>query len=224
MIPITELNKVQKTVLKNFPTFPHFLSGFSPAQLLVNYSEINTIEESVVKRRVTIEDINIIYNDAEMPAVKYITEWLDFLNRFSNINKHLTETRAVAFMIFKDYKHFYLSDLKIIFEKLMRGEYGPFYGSVDAQRILIGFMQYKIERDIVTRRNKASLQNELESFLDKIKSDVQSEVFAIMKEKYKDLPDDEYFAKRHELMNGMLPQAIKEAREKFITEYENKNK
>lgn len=224
MIPPAELTTMQREILKKYPTYKDFLTDFNPAQLLVNYDEINTIEQSVAKCRMRIADIDVIYADTNRnAAVDYIVKWLDFLNRFSNINKQLTELNSVAYMIYKDYKELYLSDLKIIFEKIMRAEYGPFYGSVDAQRILYGFMQYNIERRILVQKRRVNLEVELEKHLDKVKKDVGNEVFELMKKHgFDKLQGEEYFAKRKELTMELLPKAISEAREKFITEFENK--
>lgn len=224
MIPPAELTQMQRDILKKYPTYKEFLNNFNPAQLLVNYDEINTIEQSVSKRRMRIADIDVIYVDVQRnAAVDYLVKWLDFLNRFSNINKQLTELNSVAYMIYKDYKDMYLSDLKIIFEKIMRAEYGPFYGSVDSQRILYGFMQYGIERKILMQKRRVSLEIELENHIDKVKKDVGTQVFELMKKHgFDQLQGEEYFAKRQELTSELMPKAIAEAREKFLTEYENK--
>lgn len=224
MIPPAELTTMQREILKKYPTYKDFLTDFNPAQLLVNYDEINTIEQSVAKSRMRIADIDVIYADTNRnAAVDYIVKWLDFLNRFSNINKQLTELNSVAYMIYKDYKELYLSDLKIIFEKIMRAEYGPFYGSVDAQRILYGFMQYNIERRILAQKRRVRIETELENHLDKVTKDIDTEVREIMKQpRYAELVGQDYYQKKKELTAERLPKAIAEAREKFLTEYENK--
>jgi hypothetical protein len=168
----------------------------------------------------TIEDINIIYPETEINnSVNYIARWLDFLNKFSNINKQLTELNAVAYMIYKDYKFMYLTDLKIIFEKIMRAEYGPFYGSVDAQRILYGFMQYNLERSILTRKQRDKYNLDLEDHLDKTRNSVSLEILKIMKKDFNDLEGQDYWEKRKDFENKMMPVALKNAREEFLNKY-----
>jgi len=198
------------------------MADFNPAQLLVNYDEINTIEQSTVKPRMRIADIDIIYQDTKRnAAVDYLVKWLDFLNRFSNINKQLTELNSVAYMIYKDYKELYLSDLKIIFEKIMRAEYGPFYGSVDAQRILYGFMQYNTERKILMQKRRVKLEIELENHLDRVRKDVDTDVRILLKER-KEIVGQEYFDILQQMKQERMPKALHDAREKFLIEYENK--
>jgi len=220
MIQFENLTAIQKRTLKLYPNYKLFYNDLSPARLLVAYDNINTIEESIAKPRMTIEDINIIYPETEINnSVNYIARWLDFLNKFSNINKQLTELNAVAYMIYKDYKFMYLTDLKIIFEKIMRAEYGPFYGSVDAQRILYGFMQYNLERSILTRKQRDKYNLDLEDHLDKTRNSVSLEILKIMKKDFNDLEGQDYWEKRKDFENKMMPVALKNAREEFLNKY-----
>ena len=220
MIQFENLTAIQKRTLKLYPNYKLFYNDLSPARLLVAYDNINTIEESIAKPRMTIEDINIIYPETEINnSVNYIARWLDFLNKFSNINKQLTELNAVAYMIYKDYKFMYLTDLKIIFEKIMRAEYGPFYGSVDAQRILYGFMQYNLERSILTRKQRDKYNLDLEDHLDKTRNSVSLEILKIMKKDFNDIEGQDYWEKRKDFENKMMPVALKNAREEFLNKY-----
>lgn len=157
------LTEIQLKTRQSYKTYKEFLQDYKPEQLLVLYDDISTVEKSVAGVRLTIDDVDKVYSSDQFSAgVNYLELWLDFVNRFSNINKPLVETRAVAFMIHNDYKHFHLADLKVIFKNLMIGEYGSFYGSVDAQRILTAFAQY------ASARRKAILETEkdLNRFID----------------------------------------------------------
>ena len=163
------MTPIQLKTQNAYPTYAKFLEYFSPAQLIVQYDDVNTIAKSVtvINKRITLEDINIIYSDAKTDAgVDFVRKWLDFLNKFSNLNKQLTETKAVAYMIYKDYKYFYLTDLKIVFEKIMRCEYGIFYGSVDAPRILGAFINYSQERSATEKSIQGYVQKEMKAYMD----------------------------------------------------------
>lgn len=144
---LNNLTPLQQKTLEAYPAYDKFLKDYNPPQLLAVYDDIKTIGKSVLQQRLSIADVCRIYNTEKFNAgVDYIDKWLQFVNRFSNINKPLTETRTVAFMIYNEFNHLFFSDLKVLFEKLMRGEYGSFYGSVDAQRVLTAFSQYNAQR------------------------------------------------------------------------------
>lgn len=152
------LTPIQQKTLEAYPNYEKFMLDYNPPRLLVVYDDIKTIGKSVMQQRVSIADICAIYNTDKFNAgVDYLEKWLQFVNRFSNINKPLTETRTVAYMIYNEFNGFFFSDLKVLFEKLMRGEYGAFYGSVDAQRILTAFTQYGAQRIPEVKRMYAQI-------------------------------------------------------------------
>lgn len=151
--------EIQLKTRQSYKTYKDFLQDYKPEQLLVLYDDISNLESSVASVRLTLHDVDKVYSGDKFSAgVNYVELWLDFVNRFSNINKPLIETKAVAYMIFHDYKHFHLADLKVLFKNLMIGEYGSFYGSVDAQRILTAFAQYALARKKALIDQEKSLQ------------------------------------------------------------------
>ncbi len=160
---LLNLSDNQKVLLESCPSFEKFLSNYSPANLLVIYSDVFSLTKSVSSIRLSLNDINIVYT--KTLAVKYVEEWLKFLNTCSNINKPLTNTSAVAFIIFNNYKHLYLSDMKLIFEWLLRGDYGAFYNSIDAQRILTAFNQYNIQREQEIPKIKKRINNAVNRYI-----------------------------------------------------------
>ncbi|MBD8349367.1 DUF6633 family protein [Dysgonomonas sp. HGC4] len=178
------MTPIQDKTFAQYPTFDSFLKDYSPAQLLIVYSHVTTIEESVIKNGLTLEDINCMYTqNGSMPGAEYVEKWLKFLNDFSNINKPLTETRAVSVMIYPLYKYFRLADMKLIFDKIMRSEYGPFYGSVDAQRILTSFFKYNIDRMYAHPRALTKINTALASIREKVETEQKQIIFNELKEK-----------------------------------------
>lgn len=169
------LTEIQLRTRQSYQSYKSFMQVYKPEQLLVLYDDINSVQQSVLSVRLTIDDVNKVYSGDKFSAgVDYVEKWLDFVNRFSNINKPLIETKAVAYMIHNDYRHFHLADLKVLFKNLMVGEYGSFYGSVDAQRILTAFAGYNRER----QKQLLSLKNELSRFVNNQFQALYSEVDA----------------------------------------------
>lgn len=228
------LTEIQLKIRNLYPTFQKFIIDYKPAQLLVTYDEVNTLEQSIETERMSIEDLSKIYPDEKRNySVEYIVQWLDYLNRFSNINKQLTELNAVAYMIYKDYKKLYLTDFKIVFEKIMRAEYGTFYGSVDAQRILFAFMQYNTERQLLLKKmnldtrieheSLKKIKTDLQRYLELKQSEIEYDVVQLLKADYKDLSGLEYNKKKVELISERLPEALKKGREEYLQmEIDNK--
>ena len=175
------MTEFQAQILHNYPTYKEFLEELAPKQLLSVYWNVSSITQCLEKRYITIIDIREAYSSEKPKAgVDYLERWLIYLNNFSNINKKLEETNAVAHMIYSGYYFFTLADLKVLFEKIMRSEYGTFYGSVDAQRIISSFEEYNKER-----KKEASKIQKINNLIDNwIDEDVRS--YSVLVEKDED--------------------------------------
>jgi len=216
-LPINDLNltPMQLMVQNMYPTYPKFMSANGPKQLSIQYPDIKTIRRSVSQPRVSINDISILYSDDKLKAgIDFCDKWLEFLNRLSNIAKPLTETLAVAVIIFNDYRHFYLSDFKVIFEQIMRSEYGSFYASVDAQRILTAFYKYnecrQVEKNIITKQIVALG----DKYINPIVEEAYKTIDDSLAGKFPD--PDQYRAERNRLFYIQLPRL-----QKLRDEYED---
>lgn len=177
------MTPLQDKTFAQYPTFEAFIKDYEPKNLLVIYADKNTIEDSVTRVGLTLEDINTMYaNNGTLPGAYYMVYWLQFLNKFSNITKPLTELQAVSVMLYNSYRYFHLADLKIIFEKIMKSEYGTFYGSVDAQRIITSFFQYSVERSYIKTK---ALEKRNAKFIE-IKEKIEKEQRQIIWDNLKD--------------------------------------
>lgn len=168
----------QQNLLDSYPNYKSFIEEYSPNRLSFVYDKIQTIEESVSEERTCIQDLEVF---APETSIRYLEEWLEFLNKFSNINKPITAKEPVAQLIFVKYKHLYLSDLKLIFEWLMCGYFGPFYGSVDAQRIISSFEKYSQRRWLVMKEKSNELNRMLEEYMTpkikEVKIEIENKIF-----------------------------------------------
>ena len=170
---------IQITTFKKFETFKDFILKCDPSNLTRLYDDINTTTESIAEVRLCIHDIDYLYSQSELHAgVDYMEQWLKYINVFSGINKPLASTYDVAVYLYSKYGHFYLPDLKIIFERIMRKEdhYGPFYGSVDAQVIIAGFHHYHHERELEIKKNLLFVKQMLSVDIDKEFTKARTEV------------------------------------------------
>ena len=220
-----QLTPIQQKVLKVCPTYQKFLEQNKPDFLLVTFSGVTTIEQSIERTRMQISDLEIVYPDAQNTSEDYFKKWLMRLNSILNIQKPLTEIDTVAYMLYSGYRHLYLSDLKLILEKLIRGEYGQFYATVDAQRIMQGFILYDKERNkLITRKqqeskafdNKPGEQTELDIYLKHVSTKIIDEVGHLMRTQFKHLRPLEILSKQASLITERCNKELPIAREEFL--------
>lgn len=220
MIPSTP---IQIQVFDKFPTFEIFIEQLKPANLILIYSDINSIEESISEERVTLEDINKIYSSKDMFAgIEYLSRWLNYLQDFLNINNRLTKPYDVAVMIYKDHRHFYLTDLKLIFEKIMRAEYGPFYGSVDSQRLIVSFTSYNVERYKVYKKALHTIRHQIVNGEEQLKSNLKEVVWQELQDE--NMPKDQLWPEFEKRVNERFPKVMESEARRLLKELPNTKK
>lgn len=125
-------------------TYNEFLEEFSPNNLDAILADIRTIDNSIQEERTTLLQLEETYGLKSV--VDYVDRWLKVLNGTLNIRNPLTETTKIAFKIYDRFSHLYITDLKLISDKILFGDGVQFFGSVDAQAILRAFGDYSTER------------------------------------------------------------------------------
>lgn len=185
------LSKIQQDVITNFPTYDKFFESLKPAKLKLTYDDIIDIADSIQELRMSLYDLHLLYTDGQSfyPGISYLKSWLDYLNTFSGINKPLSATHDLAVYLYSDYKHFYLTDLKVIFDFIMKkeGEYGKFYAAVDSQIIISDFNRYNKVRESILKDQQLKLKKQLDMACEKLYDTARFSVRKEFKEKYGDL-------------------------------------
>ncbi len=211
----------QLTIFNEYPTYEKFMQDLSPEKLLVVFSDIIYVEQSVSKVRLSLGDINNMYSRSGFnPALDYMIKWIEYLAKFSNLNP-LVETRAVAFMICDKFSHLYLTDLKLAFEKIIRADYGKlsvFFGSIDAQRLMYSFNQYDIERNAISNKYMQKLQEQFSSIREKIEETEKIRIHAEMAAENK---KGDFWNKFLERCHKEIPPIVQAEWDKFINKQHN---
>lgn len=78
----------------------------------------------------------------------FLMAWLVYLNEVLNLNKPMNETQITlcATNIQKEFNHLKISDLSLLFHRIITGQYGEFYESLSIAKILTFFREYEKER------------------------------------------------------------------------------
>ena len=125
--------------------------------------------------RNTVSLVEIKKGKGEVFLRSYISMWLIYLNEVLNLNNPLTETQIelCAEQIMADYHHLKISELSLIFKRIVSGECGELYERISMPKIMNIFRQYDQERTevVVTQNQQAHEQfryqeNRTESYSD----------------------------------------------------------
>lgn len=140
--------------------YEDFKREYNPQNLDVIFREFQTIESSVENKGVTLNVLEDTYGLRDV--LNFVETWLEFINTQLNINKPMDSKQIifVSYKIVEKFSHFYLTDLKLIGDKILLGEGVRFYGSVDTQAILGAFNDYNKERKLkINERSNESVKH-----------------------------------------------------------------
>lgn len=156
---------IAEKTLQSFGNWKIFLDNFSPKQMVVNFDNVRNIYDVLREERLSLSTLSEIYPiEKSIAGFEFMKEWIEFLNVFSNINKILPKQviHPLAYTLYSRYSRFTLADLKVVFDFILEGRYGTFYGSVDTQLILSAFAKYNADR--IDSEKKLWEQQEKERF------------------------------------------------------------
>ena len=79
-----------------------------------------------------------------------------------NLNKPMSETqiRLCTTMILEEFYALKISDLTILFKRIIAGEYGEFYERLSIDKVLTFFRKYFIERCNLAEENNNRIHQE----------------------------------------------------------------
>ena len=141
VMTIQEQQQLTPTVSKE-----KFLRTYSPQKLLNSSQSVKTYDEVFNTKAPSIARIK-----KEMGAsftTGYIKIWLVELNEMLNLRRPMTESQITfaAQLITDEFFGLKISDLQLLFRKILSGEYGELYESLNPPKILTFFRNYLNER------------------------------------------------------------------------------
>ena len=88
-----------------------------------------------------------------------VTVWLMYLNNILNLNKPMSEEQInlCSNMVVEEFYMLKVSDLTLLFKRIVSGQYGEFYERLSIDKVLTFFREYLEERYKLA--SEASLRN-----------------------------------------------------------------
>ena len=112
--------------------------------------------------RQTLSLVQIKKGKGEQFLRSYISMWLIYLNEVLNLNNPLRRHKLelCAEQIMADYHHLKLSELSLIFKRIVSGECGELYERISMPKVMSIFRKYDQERTevVVTQNQQAHEQ------------------------------------------------------------------
>lgn len=124
-------------------------------------AKVKTVEEAIDAKTYTLGTVQ--REKGREFTTSYLMLWILYLNLELDLKKPMSESQIqfAANEINNDFYYFKMSDLTLMWKRIMRGEYGEFYESMSAAKLIQFFQKYAEERFEVAERNSITYhQNE----------------------------------------------------------------
>ncbi len=126
----------QEKALLSLQTNPADISGLKPRSVADVFQNPTPTLATIKKYRG-----DIILNSV-------ITKLLHWLADGLNVGQHLNDTQieVLCELIYEEFYFFTIADIKLVFKKGLKGEYGPLYNRLDTQIVMEWLSEYQKER------------------------------------------------------------------------------
>ena len=122
------------------------MDTYSPSQCLLKLNDIISVEDAINS------DMHSIGRLQREESKKFtrglVIVWLAYLNKMLNLNKSMSETqiKLASSLICEDFYMLKMSDLTLIFRRIISGQYGEFFERLSIDKVLTFFREYREER------------------------------------------------------------------------------
>ena len=124
----------------------NLLEKYSPKNCLSFSSKVKTIEQAMSSKA---PSIGRFQNEQGRQFTEgLVTFWLLYLNKVLNLNKPMSEEQITlcSGMVVEEFYMLKMSDLTLLFKRIISGQYGEFYERLSIDKILTFFREYLEER------------------------------------------------------------------------------
>ena len=122
------------------------MDTYSPNQCLLKLNDIISVEDAINSDMHSIGSIQ--REESKKFTRGLIIAWLVYLNKMLNLNKSMSEgqIKLAASLICEDFYMLKISDLTLMFRRIISGQYGEFFERLSIDKILTFFRKYREER------------------------------------------------------------------------------
>ncbi len=122
------------------------LKLYNPSNCIENSNKLKTIEDAIGSKAPSIGALQ--RDNGKKFTQGLVNVWLIYLNEMLNLNKPMSESQVklCSGMILDEFYALKISDLTILFKRIISGEYGEFYERLSIDKVMSFFRKYFNER------------------------------------------------------------------------------
>jgi len=143
----TDLNKRSEAVLNRFETAKDFAVQFNMDYCANKYIAIKTNYEGLMSNTVKLRELSDCYGDKNIS--NWIASWLVVLSSKMDFQISPEQAGTTSVLILEELYMINISEFSLFFKRLLKGDYGIFYGKFNIQTILMACKEFRMQRGFV---------------------------------------------------------------------------
>jgi len=139
------------------------LRDYNPSNCMSHAGKMVNISDAINSKAPTLASFK--RHQSKEFTVNFVMAWLVYLNNILNLNKPMSEeqVRLCSGMIVEEFYMLKISDLTLLFKRIISGSYGEFYERLGIDKILKFFRAYLEERYDEAARQSQQVHNDRQS-------------------------------------------------------------
>ena len=164
-IPTQTSMQVLKPKLVKIYSQDELIKQYAPAKFMLNAGKLVSIKDAINSNSYSLGKLQREHSREFTESV--IQKWLIYLNETLSLNNDMSadQIKLSAVLICEEFYMLKMSDLTLLFKRIISGQYGEFYERLSIDKVLTFFRNYLEERfeiaiDQSSRNHRDIKQNE----------------------------------------------------------------
>ena len=157
--------QVLKPKLVKIYSQDELIKQYAPAKFMLNAGKLVSIKDAINSNSYSLGKLQREHSREFTESV--IQKWLIYLNETLSLNNDMSadQIKLSAVLICEEFYMLKMSDLTLLFKRIISGQYGEFYERLSIDKVLTFFRNYLEERfeiaiDQSSRNHRDIKQNE----------------------------------------------------------------
>jgi hypothetical protein len=138
------LSKRSEAVLSRFETAKDFAVQFNLDECVSKYISIKTNLDGIKANTIKLRELSDCYGDGNIS--NWIAAWLVSISSKMDFPISTEQATTTSVLILEELYMINISEFTLFFKRLLKGDYGIFYGKFNMQTIICACKEFRMQR------------------------------------------------------------------------------
>lgn len=155
----TDLSKRSEALLSRFETAKDFAKQFNMDYCFIKNMAVKNNSDGLLTNTIKLRELSDCYGDKNI--ANWIASWLVVLSSKMDFSISPEQAGTTSILILEELYMINIAEFSLLFKKILKGDYGIFYGKFNIQTILIACKEFRLQRGSVISKMDSEEQNKL---------------------------------------------------------------